>query len=114
MKVRINEEGYLESLYINNANIEIDVDEDTMAMLSECLNYHNWRFLNDEWQMVCIFPDENLRLMREDECFSYIDRSRLWYDSLSSEQYQELQEWYNAWLNVTETKVIPTKPSWLK
>ena len=55
-----------------------------------------------------------LRQQREVECFPIINRGQLWYDTLTSEQRTELQEWYHAWLDVTETKVIPTKPSWLK
>lgn len=55
----------------------------------------------------------NLRNQREVECFPIINRGKLWYDTLTTEQVTELNEWYNAWLDVTETKVIPTKPSWL-
>ena len=44
----------------------------------------------------------------------YIDRSRLWYNSLTNEQYTELTNWYNAWLNVTKTLVEAEMPSWLK
>jgi len=25
----------------------------------------------------------------------------------------ELREWYKAWLNVTETRVVPERPTWL-
>lgn len=54
-----------------------------------------------------------LRLQREEECFPYINRGELWYDNLTQEQRIELSVWYQAWLDVTETKIIPTKPSWL-
>lgn len=57
---------------------------------------------------------DKLRQQREVECFPIINRGQLWYDILTSEQRTELQEWYHAWLDVTETKVIPTKPSWIK
>lgn len=56
---------------------------------------------------------EDLRLRREVECFPIINRGKLWYDNLTTEQVTELDEWYNAWLDVTETKVIPNKPNWL-
>lgn len=56
---------------------------------------------------------ERLRILREKECFSVINRGQAWYDSLTSEQSAELQEWYQAWLNVTETKEIPKKPDWI-
>lgn len=55
----------------------------------------------------------NLRNQREVECFPIINRGKLWYDTLTTEQVTELNEWYNAWLDVTETRIIPTKPSWL-
>lgn len=64
----------------------------------------------------------NLRQRREEECFVYINRGELWYNRLTEEQKQELQTWYQAWLDVTkETNknedgkyIIPTKPTWLK
>lgn len=55
----------------------------------------------------------NLRNQREVECFPIINRGKLWYDTLTTEQVTELNEWYMAWLDITETKIIPTRPSWL-
>lgn len=55
-----------------------------------------------------------LRKKREQECFPYINRGQLWYNHLTSEQQQELNSWYESWLDVTETKIIPELPSWLK
>lgn len=57
---------------------------------------------------------EQLREQREIECFSIINRGQLWYNTLTTEQVNELNNWYRAWLDVTETKIVPTKPSWLK
>lgn len=54
-----------------------------------------------------------LRQMREQECYPYINRGELWYSKLTEEQKIELDNWYNAWLDVTDTLVIPTKPLWL-
>lgn len=56
---------------------------------------------------------EKLRRKREIECFSVVNRGKLWYDKLKVEQVQELDEWYMAWLDVTETLVEPKKPDWL-
>lgn len=56
----------------------------------------------------------DLRMKRNELCFSIINRGQLWYSTLTYEQLQELQEWYQKWLNVTETKNIPDKPYWLK
>lgn len=55
-----------------------------------------------------------LRDAREQECFSVINRGGLWYDTLTDEQKEELKVWYKAWLDVTETKIVPEKPNWLK
>lgn len=55
-----------------------------------------------------------LRERRENECFPIINRGELWYDTLTDKQIVELKEWYQAWLDVTETKIIPQKPEWLK
>lgn len=57
--------------------------------------------------------NEKLRLKRQQECFPIINRGQLWYNKLSLEQVEELDQWYNDWLNVTETKIEPTKPQWL-
>lgn len=54
------------------------------------------------------------RRRRETECFSVINRGQLWYEGISLTQLLELRQWYKAWLNVTETMVIPEKPGWLE
>ena len=52
----------------------------------------------------------DLRFQREYQCFPIINRGQLWYSNLSEQQLVELKEWYKAWLDVTETKVIPEIP----
>lgn len=54
------------------------------------------------------------RLRRETECFSVVNRGQLWYEGVSITQLLELRQWYKAWLNVTETMVVPEKPTWLE
>ncbi len=56
----------------------------------------------------------DLRVLREEECFPIINRGNLWYELLTLEQKLELKNWYQSWLDVTETQVIPVKPTWLK
>ena len=56
---------------------------------------------------------KEIRHRRETECFSIIDRSQLWYNTLSQVQLNELNNWYQAWLVAPDTLVIPTKPDWL-
>ena len=55
-----------------------------------------------------------LRYQRDIECFPIINRGILWYDTLTDSQKEELKVWYQAWLKVTDTLVVPEKPVWLK
>ena len=54
-----------------------------------------------------------LRKEREKVCFPIINRGALWYNKLTDVQKNELQAWYQAWLDVTVTKVKPATPSWI-
>lgn len=66
--------------------------------------------------MKILSRDEEIRRlqeMRKEMCFPVINRGRLWYDCLTVAEITELRQWYEDWLNVTETKKIPTAPSWL-
>lgn len=55
-----------------------------------------------------------LRNRRQNECFTVINRGQLWYNTLTEEKIEELNKWYKDWLDVTETKVVPRKPTWLE
>jgi len=55
----------------------------------------------------------NLRRRREIECFKVVNRGQLWYASLTKKQVEELNKWYKQWLEITKTKVVPQRPSWL-
>lgn len=65
---------------------------------------------NPEYDNIVL---NDLRRRRNIICFPVINRGKLWYDSLNPEQLVELNDWYNQWLDVTETKVVPNKPPWL-
>lgn len=54
-----------------------------------------------------------IRARRDVECFPIVNRGKLWYESLTQDQAIELRSWYYAWLNATETGVIPQPPCWL-
>lgn len=56
---------------------------------------------------------EELRIRRASECFPIINRGKLWYDKLTAEQQTELSAWYEAWLDVTQTKIVPEAPDWI-
>lgn len=55
-----------------------------------------------------------LRQQREAECFSVINRGSFWYETLTDKQKEELKVWYQAWLDVTDTLVVPEKPDFIK
>ena len=86
-------------------------------------------FNHDEFHYVAQDPETGLpRLMeisnedkaamyrkrRERICFPIINRGQLWYSRLTDEQRSELNAWYTAWLNVTETLDVPDKLAWLE
>ena len=54
-----------------------------------------------------------LRRLRSNRVFPIINRSNLWYESLTQEKKDELHIWYKKWLDVTETLIIPERPLWL-
>lgn len=56
---------------------------------------------------------DSLREQRDVECFPVINRGQFWYDTLTNKQKLELSVWYQDWLNVTDTMIVPTKPNWL-
>jgi len=60
------------------------------------------------------YGKQKLRIRREKECFSVVNRGEIWYDGIENTQKTELKNWYIAWLDVTDTMVIPEKPSWLE
>ena len=57
---------------------------------------------------------EKFRQRREEECFPVINRGKLWYETLTDEQVVALKKWYQDWLDVTDTRIVPEKPEWLK
>ena len=113
-KVKINKEGFLESIYIYDATIEVEVDDELYETLMCCKIGKNWKQEDGEFHMVELLDEQVIRERREVECFNLIDnRSPLWWSHLSEERRKELDAWYEAWLVATETKIIPEKPTWL-
>lgn len=79
--------------------------------------YYAWQYddENDEFNLVPILTAVAMRERRKVECFDLIDnKSRLWWDNLSSEDYAAVNAWYQAWLDAPETLVVPDLPEVLK
>ena len=87
------EENY-RSYYLSNGNMLIKSDDKQNEM-------------NNERELVA------LRNMRKKVCFPYINRGELWYGTLTENQKEELNAWYHAWLDITETRMAPVAPEWL-
>ena len=114
MIIKINENGYVESPYIRDATIELEVTDEQLEQISTFSFNTNWRYLNGEFILESLMDENSLRERRQRECFDILDnRSQLWWNKLTEIQREEIEAWYEAWLEVTETKVIPEKPSWL-
>ena len=121
MKILIDENKYLTCFCVDvelNGGIEVDTPEDidAFADVFRAYRYKNGELILDEKKLQ-VLNDEHatnvLRRRRERACFSYINRGYLWYSKLTDEQKAELATWYQAWLDVTETKIVPTAPEWL-
>lgn len=123
MEIVTNEQGYVSSynLTTDTASIGghiVDTPEDLQDFEIHfyCYKLVDGALQKDseklEWYRILNLQTE-IRARREKECFNIIDRSKLWYDKLTNEQYQELSAWYEAWLNAPETLIVPTAPNWL-
>lgn len=123
MQIILNEQGYVEAYALvgefGSASVTVDepenIDDFERNYCSYCLSEDNKLVKNDDKQKEIednrILKD--LRSQREKMCFPYINRGELWYNRLTAEQKTELGIWYHAWLDVTETKVVPVTPEWL-
>lgn len=121
MMVLVNENGYVESYALVGSlvgGIEVPVPEDIEHFENhfEAYGYSDSELhFNDVWQTMLEQEKEkeDIRLRREAECFSIVNRGQLWYDKLTDKQRKELEKWYDDWLKATTTKKIPSRPSWL-
>lgn len=128
LQFKIDENGFIsefmnvgsEGILPEGIAIEIDIDNfdfDDFLMNYQAYKYDGNKIERDDEQAV-IVQDENekelLRVRRLKECFPIINRGDMWYSTLSEDQRTELGVWYQEWLDVTETKIVPNMPSWLK
>lgn len=113
--VFINSLGYLASPYIKDATLPLEISE---AEYSKTRTFGNaeawkWNFETKTFELVQTPSINALRFERQLECFSIINRGYSWYRTLTEKQLAELDEWYQKWLDVTETSEIPKMPEWL-
>ena len=101
---------------ITSQEFEVDDDFDSLKMGGYEIKDGKIIFNEDKWNEC----EENikigeLRILRNEECFSVINRGDMWYQMNvnTPEREQELKQWYQSWLDVTDTKIIPEKPDWI-
>lgn len=115
--MRYWDNGFYRKQNANGTRLEV-TDERWQELLKEQSLGNEIRLVNGK--LLATEPTEKgtaldiLRRQREIECFDIVNRGMVWYDTLTAEQKQELAKWYRAWLDVTETRQIPQRPSWLK
>lgn len=122
MKITVDTEGFIENYatlgeIIDSTEIDDPTDLEHFERNHRSYRLKDGKLLFDEERFVVLQNEaENIRLRneRDKECFSVINRGWLWYDTLTEKQTKELRKWYKDWLDVTETKKKPNRPSWLK
>lgn len=121
MQILINENGYVDG-FAFEGNIVGGIEIQPPENLDHFAEYYSAYCMAggllsfDEKRLSVIQHQEAVneyRRLRETECFSVINRGEMWYGTLTETQKAELQEWYLAWLNGTETLIVPEKPTWL-
>ena len=108
----------------NENETRYPITEEQVQKLFEDMNSRDQS--NDIWRFA---PDKNgkpeiieleidyasiYRKQRSRECFPIINRGNAWYNSLTEIQKQELQVWYQAWLDAPSTLIEPEQPDWLQ
>lgn len=118
MKVyKMSNGGYSKSYTIDSIELETDLFIEEITKYYEKLNIQDGVLsVSDEDREIVDneIANQLLREERSKECFVIINRGKFWYDKLEEYQLSELLEWYDNWLDVTETKVIPEKPNWIE
>lgn len=120
MKVTFDENGYVNGWCMvgDNGGEEFEPPDDFDSFLDcfETFKAVDGKLVFDKEKAAADrerLEQTTLRERREAECFSVVNRGWIWYSSLTLAQWRELRTWYLAWLNITSTKVIPERPSWL-
>lgn len=120
IKVTFDDGGYVSGWCMvgDNGGEEYDPPEDFDAFLDNCFSFRleDGKLIRDAEKEEADHVEEqksSLRVRREKECFSVVNRGWLWYSTLTLAQWQELRTWYISWLKVTETMAPPERPSWV-
>lgn len=122
MKIHLDKKGFIENYatlgdILDSTEIDAPEDLDHFERYYRAYRIKDGALFLDEEQATALQEEEEnkqLRIERDAECFSVINRGWLWYDTLTEKQTKELRKWYKDWLDVTDTRKKPDRPSWLK
>lgn len=125
MKVYLNEDGYVYLHAMDEENIpegyiqvpDEDLDIEHFLSHRECYKWENGTLVYDQTHEEYVAQEvykNNMREMRRLVCFPVINRGTPWYNRLTQEQREEIDTWYQSWLDAPETMVVPDNPTWLK
>lgn len=95
-------------------NFEIDLNFDNIRVLD---NTFFDLVARDKYSLMTDYEREQFinsyyRHRREIKCYPIINRGKLWYDLLTEARYEQLENWYHSWLDVTETHKEPDDLYW--
>lgn len=118
--IRPNEEGYIHEFSLSDIGNASEAEIENFDDFD--IHYKSYKLVNgvitkdlDQLEVNRLEEQrQRIREQRDIECFPIINRGGLWYELLISQEKTELMEWYQAWLEATETLEIPMKPNWLK
>lgn len=123
MQIILNEQGFVDAYALIGSFGSSSVDVIEPENLDDFERNYSSYYLSEDGVLI---KNENkqkeieeelelneLRSQREKVCYPIINRGELWYSRLTNEQKAELDSWYQSWLDVTETKIVPEKPEWL-
>jgi hypothetical protein len=80
---------------------------------------YTFNYGNKMWEVDLVATERLIRQMRQ-SALSVVDKMNpIWYAELSEEKKQELRDYRQAWLDITDVEsfpiitTVPTRPSWL-
>lgn len=121
MQILTNEQGFITSFALDGMLVDGEECKEPDNLEDFIANYSCYRIRDGDLVLdkKCLAAEaenakkEEIRKRRRKECFPVINRGSLWYDRLTEQQKKELNTWYLAWLDATQTGAIPEMPEWL-
>lgn len=122
MLVKVDKDGFVTAFAADGATmkdgIEVEKPEDFENFF---ISYNTYQLLDGKLskseeksqELAEIALLDYFRQKRAQICFPVVNRGELWYKRLTPEQIKELEEWYQAWLDITDTKIVPNTPKWI-